>query len=261
MARDGSRLGSQPRGRLGHGEDQDRAADRDPQDPARRDHHAGEPLVRQLLRHVSRAPTGFRPACASPIRVNGGCVAPFHDPSDVNYGGPHARQQRASPTSTAARMDGFVAQAEQGMGCSTRATRTAARAPRPARRASLPSCVDVMGYHDAREIPNYWTYAENYVLQDHMFEPNDSWSLPAHLYMVSEWSAFCTNPLRPVVVSRRRPEPQPRLDAHRELLDAQQRPAALRLDRHHLPAAPAERPAGPTTCSRAPSPTARTTPR
>jgi phospholipase C len=54
-----------------------------------------------------------------------------------------------------------------------------------------------MGYHDAREIPNYWAYAENYVLQDHMFEPNASWSLPQHLFMVSEWSAFCSNPLNP----------------------------------------------------------------
>ena len=54
-----------------------------------------------------------------------------------------------------------------------------------------------MGYHDAREIPNYWTYAERFVLQDHMFEPNASWSLPAHLYMVSEWSAYCTNPQNP----------------------------------------------------------------
>ena len=42
-----------------------------------------------------------------------------------------------------------------------------------------------MGYHDAREIPNYWAYARNFVLQDHMFEPNTSWSLPAHLFMVS----------------------------------------------------------------------------
>ncbi len=25
-----------------------------------------------------------------------------------------------------------------------------------------------------------------------MFEPNASWSLPAHLFMVSEWSAYCT---------------------------------------------------------------------
>jgi phospholipase C len=49
-----------------------------------------------------------------------------------------------------------------------------------------------MGYHDQREIPNYWAYAKNFVLQDHMFEPNASWSLPAHLFMVSEWSAICS---------------------------------------------------------------------
>jgi phospholipase C len=49
-----------------------------------------------------------------------------------------------------------------------------------------------MGYHDAREIPNYWAYARKFVLQDHMFAPVASWSLPTHLYMVSAWSAFCT---------------------------------------------------------------------
>ena len=51
---------------------------------------------------------------------------------------------------------------------------------------------DVMGWHDAREIPNYWAYAQNFVLQDHMFESDASWSLPMHLYMVSGWSAKCT---------------------------------------------------------------------
>ena len=40
------------------------------------------------------------------------------------------------------------------------------------------NCIDVMGYHDAREIPNYWTYAQNFVLQDNMFESAASWSLP-----------------------------------------------------------------------------------
>jgi phospholipase C len=49
-----------------------------------------------------------------------------------------------------------------------------------------------MGYHDAHEIPNYWAYARNFVLQDHMFEPVNSWSLPAHLSLVSGWSASCT---------------------------------------------------------------------
>jgi phospholipase C len=48
-----------------------------------------------------------------------------------------------------------------------------------------------MGYKDARDVPNYWTYANDYTLQDHMFEPNASWSLPEHLFMVSEWSAKC----------------------------------------------------------------------
>ncbi|HEY3051297.1 MAG TPA: alkaline phosphatase family protein, partial [Gaiellaceae bacterium] len=31
----------------------------------------------------------------------------------------------------------------------------------------------------------------HFVLQDHMFQPDTSWSLPAHLFMVSEWSARC----------------------------------------------------------------------
>src|SRR5262249_23481714 len=50
---------------------------------------------------------------------------------------------------------------------------------------------DVMGYHTAAEIPNYWDYARNFVLDDHMFEPVKSWSLPDHLYLVSGWSARC----------------------------------------------------------------------
>jgi phospholipase C len=49
-----------------------------------------------------------------------------------------------------------------------------------------------MGYHDWHEIPNYWNYARNFVLQDHMFEAVNSWSLPAHLSMVSGWAARCS---------------------------------------------------------------------
>jgi phospholipase C len=55
-----------------------------------------------------------------------------------------------------------------------------------------------MGYHDEREIPNYWAYAQNFVLQDKMFEPNASWSLPEHLFLVSGWSAKCTTPSDPM---------------------------------------------------------------
>src|SRR5207249_4941530 len=44
------------------------------------------------------------------------------------------------------------------------------------------------------EIPNYWAYAEHFVLQDHMFAPSDSWTLPSHLFLVSAWSASCADP-------------------------------------------------------------------
>jgi phospholipase C len=49
-----------------------------------------------------------------------------------------------------------------------------------------------MGYHDGADIPNYWRYARDFVLQDHMFQSDASWSLPSHLFMVSAWSAYCT---------------------------------------------------------------------
>jgi phospholipase C len=49
-----------------------------------------------------------------------------------------------------------------------------------------------MGYHDSHEIPNYWDYARQFVLQDHMFAGVNSWSLPARLSIVSGWSARCS---------------------------------------------------------------------
>jgi phospholipase C len=55
-----------------------------------------------------------------------------------------------------------------------------------------------MSYHDATTIQNYWAYAENFVLQDRMFGPVDSWTLPAHLFLVSAWSAYCPDPSDPM---------------------------------------------------------------
>ncbi len=131
-----------------------------------------------------------------PDPANGGCVAPFHDPADLNNGGPHGMGNSIADIDSG-RMDGFVAQAEMGNGCSSGDPNCSPCTEDSTSQSPNSACIDVMGYHDAREIPNYWAYAENYVLQDHMFEPNASWSLPQHLYMVSEWSAFCSNPLDP----------------------------------------------------------------
>jgi phospholipase C len=112
------------------------------------------------------------------------CVKPFHDSADRNRGGPHG-QSNATADIDAGRMGGFIGEAERAQkGCAD---------------PNDPACagaglVDVMGYHDEREIPNYWAYARNFVLEDRMFEANASWSLPQHLFMVSEWSAHCTTP-------------------------------------------------------------------
>ena len=117
--------------------------------------------------------------------LGGGCRKPFHDTEDLNAGGPHG-STNARADLAGGRMDGFIAEAElaRRKGC-----REDPNDPLCSQRAATP---DVMGYHDGRDIPNYWTYAKHFVLQDHMFEPNASWSLPAHLFLVSEWSARCS---------------------------------------------------------------------
>src|SRR4029079_12842020 len=53
---------------------------------------------------------------------------------------------------------------------------------------------DVMSYHTRGEIPNYWCYADHFVLDDRMFAPVDSWTLPSHTFMVSGWAAWCDDP-------------------------------------------------------------------
>ena len=116
--------------------------------------------------------------------ATGQCVKPYHNPNDLNGGGPHGAAN-ATADIAGGKMNGFIAQAEKGRkGCLA---------------SNNPLCTgstatDVMGWHDAREIPNYWTYAQDFVLQDHMFEPTASWSLPAHLFTVSAWSAHCSVP-------------------------------------------------------------------
>jgi phospholipase C len=123
-----------------------------------------------------------KPAVCVP-NPRGGCARPYHDRADLNGGGPHGEGNAVADVN-GGKMNGFIQQ------------RDAARAS--CHVADDPACAgtrtpDVMGYHTAAEIPNYWKYAENYVLDDHMFEPVKSWSLPDHLYMVSAWSARCKN--------------------------------------------------------------------
>lgn len=121
------------------------------------------------------------PTVCVPDPKSGQCVKPFHDSQDKNYGEPHGSEDTINDVN-GGKMDGFVKQLI--IGCQNPKGFTCAPDGGPP---------DVMGYHDAREIPNYWTYAEQFVLQDHMFEPEASWSLTAHLFMMSAWSANCTS--------------------------------------------------------------------
>ena len=123
-----------------------------------------------------------QPTTCLPNPQTHSCVKPYANHADVNGGGPHGANS-ATADINSGKMDGFVQQAVSGRrGCTD---------------VTNPACTnsvspDVMGYHTQSDIPNYWAYANNFVLQDRMFEPNASWSLPQHLFMVSEWSASCT---------------------------------------------------------------------
>ena len=126
------------------------------------------------------------------------CVRPYHTRLQRQFGGPH--DEPASKTDVhGGKMDGFV-----------RAMVGHAAYPCAQDTRELPACStfvgpqgqpDIMSFHTRREIPNYWAYADRFVLQDRMFAPADSWTLPAHLYLVSAWAASCTDPLRPMSCS------------------------------------------------------------
>jgi phospholipase C len=107
---------------------------------------------------------------------NRGCARPHPDHRDQNMDEPHGAQAYTHDVN-GGKMNGFVAWAE-----------------RQRCQPGTPCRTDVMGHHTGSDIPNYWAYARNYVLDDHMFEPVRSWSGPAHLYEVSAWAARCRDP-------------------------------------------------------------------
>lgn len=126
-----------------------------------------------------------------PDPETGVCHRPYHDTNFFDAGGPHG--ELGSHISIAGgAMNGFIkALRKIGNGCI-----------KP-HNADFPPCVaatpgpqgqpDVMGYHTGRELPIYWKYARTFTLHDRMFAPTDSWTLPAHLFLVSAWSATCTD--------------------------------------------------------------------
>jgi len=135
----------------------------------------------------------------NPAQPDLGCVAPFHDPHDVSAGGPHGNGAAIADidgTGATPPFDGFVYQQTIGAGslCSDRVPPDVT--PSKSCKGVFPGILrhDVMGYHNASEIPNYWAYAQHFVLQDNLFEGVRGASPASHLDLSSEWVATCTNP-------------------------------------------------------------------
>ena len=116
-----------------------------------------------------------------PDQLTGVCQRPYHESADHDAIAPHDFDASVADVNGGA-MDGFVmVSRNQNGGCT---------------HANPATCVDpvtVMGYHDARDIPNYWQYASHYTLADHVFESTPSYSLPSHQYLTSEWAGVCTS--------------------------------------------------------------------
>jgi phospholipase C len=117
----------------------------------------------------------------------GVCHRPYHDTNTIDQAGPHGEIASVIDID-GGKMDGFVRSLRAiGNGCMKHPNEY----PCTQAHDGPQGQPDVMGYHTAKEIPNYWAYAKTYTLHDRMFAPTDSWTLPAHLFLVSGWSATC----------------------------------------------------------------------
>lgn len=155
------------------------------------DHYFGvyESPSGEQVAGIPRKPNGEFTVCV-PNPATDKCQKPYHYQGKDGrmLGGPHglkdARRDIAS-----GRMDGFID--------------SALHSPHSSRCAADPTLKicknftgpqgqpDVMSLLNREDIPNYWEYADWGVLQDHMFESVDSFSLPSHMFLVSGWAASC----------------------------------------------------------------------
>ena len=137
------------------------------------------------------------PSRARRIRRPATCVASYHDTRDLNYGGPH---------------DDAAADADIASGHDERLLAAGAGAMAShCNNPDDPKCVlvlatpDVMGYHDASEIPNYWAYADATTCSRTTCSSRRTrGACPSHLSLVSGWSAQCSISGDPMQLRQRR---------------------------------------------------------
>jgi phospholipase C len=138
-----------------------------------------------------------RPTVCATDPITDRCLPPYRTIRQLQQGGPH-NEHFSEMDVNGGRMNGFIRAAVKGpIYCADH------RDDPRCRNGYLgpQGQPDVMSYHTKRTIPNYWRYAKEFVLQDRMFAPADSWTLPAHLYLVSAWAARCARPNDPMSCS------------------------------------------------------------
>jgi phospholipase C len=138
------------------------------------------------------------------------CFTPYHNTQASNGGGPYDAVWQIADID-GGKMDGFLIEAEteyQNKYKCKPPNLLKPEVPRTFMRDDdemgphIAKCVvDVMGYHDGTDLPNYWNYASTYTLQDHFFESTFSSSHPAHLELFSLWTALCAQLSPPDVES------------------------------------------------------------
>jgi phospholipase C len=144
---------------------------------------------------IPMTPDG-KPKPCIPDPILGHCVRPYHSSNQLAEGGPHAQRHSIADVD-GGNMDGFVQMAvDSPLYCADHRDD-----PKCADYLGPQGQPDVMSYHTRKDIPNYWAYADHFVLQDHMFAPADSWTLPSHLFLVSAWAASCTHARDPMSCS------------------------------------------------------------
>jgi phospholipase C len=142
---------------------------------------------------IPTKPDGTFDVCVPNKYRNGACARPYVSGAVDFVGGPHTHRAAVADVNGGA-MNGFiqtllpVADAcwtgGDGRGCDGQ--------------VGADGQPDVMATLTAAQIPNYWSYARHFALQDHMFAPVDSWTLPSHLFLMSGWSAYCPDPTDPM---------------------------------------------------------------
>ncbi len=121
---------------------------------------------------------GIPSTACIPNPATGKCQVPYHNPIPDGYPHdlPHTNAAVVADIDKG-RMDGYLR--EQQSACKCTATTS-------------------VGYYNASDIPIFWRYAQDYTLQDNLFEQVTSWSFPSHVFLLSEWAAACTSPTNPM---------------------------------------------------------------